>query len=365
MTVTATLNNLRRMPQSTLTPVRLSVAALVLAIASDHVSLGGQAPEGWQTAPAVKTLYEQARREGEVVLWGPQDRELDWVPTEFGKRFPGITVSWSADRAANTKIITEQRAGRYAVDVLTFSLGGVLPLAERRLLGTNEWAAWGAAPSSVLLDGTAASIYHLVYTIVYNETLVKTAELPRNWEDLLAPRWKGNLVASQFLLPRLLGFLALEWGEAKTAAYARALIDRQDTLITRAPREVILQRGERQLAVGEFVSASLYWKRSLGMPIGWAPMPLMAAAQFVVAPLARSPHPNAAKLLAGWLTTADAKAARERLRFDADVGPGSGTALAGQLAATRARILFEDVNNMKARAALYEAMSAIVSGRVR
>src|SRR5262245_35903695 len=324
----------------------------LLVVAAVAVNLRAQEP--WQNSPAVKALYERAQAEGEVVLWGPQDRELDWIPAEFGKRFPGIKVTWSADRAANTRIITEQRAGRHAVDVLTFSLGGVLPLAERKLLGANDWQAWGVNPQSVVLDGTSASVYHLVYTIVYNEKLVNAADLPKTWEDLLAPRWKGKLVASQFLLPRLLGFLALEWGEAKTAAYARALIEQQDTLITRAPREVILQRGEREVGVGEFVSASLYWKKSLGMPIGWTAMPIMGAAQFVVAPLATAPHPQAARLLAGWLASAEAKLLRERLRHDADIRSGA-TELAGQFAAARARIIFETVANMKARATHYEA----------
>jgi len=337
-------------------------ATLVVCVAASAV-LTAQG-DTWQTSPAVKALSEKARAEGEVVLWGPQDRELDWIPAEFGKRFPGIKVTWSADRAANTKVITEQRAGRYAVDVLTFSLGGLLPLSERKLLGTNDWAAWSSDSRGVLLDGTTAALYNLVYTVVYNETLVKAADVPKTWDDLLAPRWKGKLVASQFLLPRLLGFFALEWGEAKAAAYARALIDQQDTLITRAPREVILQRGERLVGVGEFVSAAMYWKSS-GMTIGWAPMPLMVAAQFGVSPLARAPHPNAAKLLSGWLISAEAKAARERLRFDADVRPGAQTALAARLAATGAKILFEDVPNMKARATQYEAMSALVAGRAK
>jgi ABC-type Fe3+ transport system substrate-binding protein len=91
----------------------------------------------------------------------------------------------------------------------------------------------------------------------------------------------------------------------------------------------------------------------------------MAAAQFAVAPLARAPHPHAAKLLAGWLASAEAKSLRERLRYDADVRPGAKTALASELAATGARIIFEDVINMKARASHYERMSAIVAGRVR
>lgn len=339
-----------------------TTAALVIVFSV--AALARQTADSWTTSPAVTALYGQAQSEGEVVLWGPQDREVDWIAAEFGKRFPGIKVTASADRAANTKAITEHRAGRYAVDVVTFSLGGLLPLADRRMLGPNDWTIWNNDARGVWLDGTTAGLYNLVYTIVYNETLVKRDELPRTWEDLLAPTWKGKLVASQFLLPRLLGFFALEWGEAKTAAYAKALLDQQDILITRSPREVILQRGERLMGVGEFVSASLYWK-SLGMTIGWAPMPIMPAAQFGVATLARAPHPNAARLLAGWLTTSEAKAARERLRFDADVRAGAKTNLASQLTSSGARIVYEDVPNMKARATFYETMSALVAGRTR
>jgi hypothetical protein len=47
------------------------------------------------------------------------------------------------------------------------------------------------------------------------------------------------------------------------------------------------------------------------------------------------------------------------------VRPGANTAFAAKLAATGARIVYEDVPNMKARAAHYEAMSAIVTGRAR
>src|SRR5262245_8650343 len=135
----------------------------LLVVAAVAVNLRAQEP--WQNSPAVKVLYERAQAEGEVVLWGPQDRELDWIPAEFGKRFPGIKVTWSADRAANTKIITEQRAGRYAVDVLTFSLGGLLPLSERKLLGGKDWSAWSGDSSEVLLDGKSAVLYNVVYYV--------------------------------------------------------------------------------------------------------------------------------------------------------------------------------------------------------
>ncbi len=318
----------------------------------------------WMTSPAVQRLYEQAKTEGEVVIWGSQNRELSWIPEVFNARFPGIEVKWTADRAAGTKVVTEHRARRYSVDVFHFSLGGTLPVHRRRILGTNDWTIWGNRPDDVLLDGAAGATHNLVYAVVYNENLVAAADLPTSWDDLLTPRWQGKLVASQFLLPRLLGFLALEWGEAKATRYARALIDEQDTLITRAPREGLLQSGERVMAVGEFIGSAMFWK-SEGLPIGWVAMPLMPAAQFVAAPLARAPHPSAAKLLSGWMTTEEAKAARERLRFNADVRPGAHSNLADVLESQGGRVLYEDLSNMMSRAALYEKLSAIVTGQAR
>ena len=55
------------------------LVAVTLAVAA----VAAQAQESWQSSPAIKALYEKARAEGEVVLWGPQDRELDWIPAEF------------------------------------------------------------------------------------------------------------------------------------------------------------------------------------------------------------------------------------------------------------------------------------------
>ena len=142
------------------------------------------------------------------------------------------------------------------------------------------------------------------------------------------------------------------------------MIEVQDTLVTRAPREGILQRGERLVAVGEFIGSAMLWK-SQGLPTGWITMPIVPAAQFAVAPLARAPHPNAAKLLSGWMTTDEAKSARERSRFNADVRPGATSNLAETLTALGRTILYEDLDNIVERATFYERLSRIVTGQVR
>lgn len=341
-------------------PSLIAAAALVLFVLASLAWAQG----GWVTAPSVKELYEKARAEGEVVIWGPALQELDWLQAEFGKRFPGIQVKWTEDLSAPTKVVAEYRAGRHAVDVFVFSLGGLVPLAERNILGPNDWALFGSPPANVFFNGNAAATHNLVFTFVYNADLVKDADLPKRWEDLLDPRWKGKLVASEFLLPRLLGFLALEWGEEKTAEFARGLRDRANILVTRAPIDAFLKSGERVATVGNLVSNAFIWK-SKGVPTGWVPLSPTGAVQFAVSPLAKAPHPNAAKLLAGWMTTDEAKEARERLRFDADVRPGARTKMAAELRSRDVKLIYEDVSTMKQRADFYGKLAPIVTGQVR
>ena len=113
----------------------LTVAMVALFVAWPFAAV---AQSDWQTSPEVRKLYEVARAEGEVVILGAQRRELAWIQEPFGKRFPGIEVKWTADRSAATKLITEYRAGRFAVDLFHFPLGGMLPVDRRCVLATND-----------------------------------------------------------------------------------------------------------------------------------------------------------------------------------------------------------------------------------
>jgi ABC-type Fe3+ transport system substrate-binding protein len=339
---------------------RILAALLVLAGLAGVVG----AQSDWSASPEVRDLYNKAKAEGQVVIWGPAVQEMDWLQAEFGRRFPGIEVKWTEDLSAPTKLIAEYRAGRHAVDVFVFSLGGLMPVNDRGILGPNDWAVWGTPAGNVFFNGNAAATHNLVYTVVYNTEHVKESDLPKRWDDLLDPRWKNRLVASEFLLPRLLGFLALEWGEAKTAEFARALRDRQNLLVTRAPIDGVLRSGERVASVGNFRSNALIW-RTQGAPTGWVPLSPTGAVQFAVSPLSRAPHPHAAKLLAGWMTTDEAKNARERLRFDTDVRPGARTRLALELKTHGMKLLYEDVGTMKQRADFYNRLAPIVTGQAR
>jgi len=142
----------------------LTVAMVALFVAWPFAAV---AQSDWQTSTEVRRLYEVARAEGEVVILGAQRRELAWIQEPFGKRFPGIEVKWTADRSAATRLITEYRAGRFAVDLFHFPLGGMLPVDRRCVLATNDWTIWSNGPEDVLLDGKVGVTHNLVYAVVY------------------------------------------------------------------------------------------------------------------------------------------------------------------------------------------------------
>ncbi|OGA22447.1 MAG: hypothetical protein A3I01_15555 [Betaproteobacteria bacterium RIFCSPLOWO2_02_FULL_65_24] len=337
---------------------KLFAGALAISFAA------GAAAQSWKDSAAVRALYENAKKERKVIIWGPQQREVDWIPEAFGSMFPGIEVQWLGDNNIATKAIAEARAGRHEVDVFHTSLGGVLPLNQRGLLAVNDWSVFGTKGRNVALDGKAGLTSNHVYAVVYNTQKVKPSDLPKLWTDLLDPRYKGKMVGSSFLMPRLMGFLGLEWGEDKALQFARNLVEKTDILVTQAPRDSFLQSGERVYAIGDFDSAGLFWA-SRGLPVSYViPQPAVAV-QFIIAVMANAPNRNAARLLAGWMTTPEAKRAREKMRFEADYGPDSESPAAKKLHSSGVKFLFENEANMAQREQIYKKATPIFTGQKR
>ncbi len=291
-------------------PHRL-VAAALLALVSACAAAPAFAQVSWPDNPAIRTLYEKAKAEGEAVIWGPVQAEVDWIEPEFSKRFPGIAVKGTGDLQAATKLIAEARADRHSVDVWQNSLGGMLEVQRRGLLAKVDWQQLGFEADRIAFGGEGLTIHNFVYSTLYAKDFVKEADLPKAWDDLLDPKWKGRMVSQDFLFSRLMGFLALEWGEERTEKWGRAMINDQKLLIVDTPRESFLKTGERVLAVGDFISQSFQYSDN-GVPTGYTILDIVPAVQFVVSVMKDAPHPNAARLLAAWLGTDEGLALREK-----------------------------------------------------
>lgn len=332
------------------------------AVAASLVLPRWAAAADWQPNAAMMALYEKAKAEKEVSLWTPAQIEGGWVNDQFAKRFPGITVNLTADLQGATKIIAEARAGRHTVDNWTFAIGGMLEVQKRGLLAPEDWAKYGIDPKDTFFDGEAAATHNFVYTTIYSKAAVKPADLPKTFDDFTDPKWTGKLVAQSFLLPRMMGFFALEWGPDRAEKWGRTLIEDRKMLIINSPSEPYLKSGERVMAVGESISLA-YQYQADGLDVAYRTLDLVPAGQFAVTVLKDAPHPNAALLLAAWLSSDEGKFYYEKLIHEADVRPDSKSELAAEIRKSGAKIVLENLDTMALRAKYYEGYSKMVRGQ--
>lgn len=315
-------------------------------------------------SPEVQALYEAARAEGSVVIWGTQAKEVDWIPAAFGEAFPGITVEVLGDNDIATKAITEARGGRHAVDVFQTSVNASLPVQERGLFTENDWSIFGIAPDRVLMDGQFGLSHTSAYSLVWNTDLVDGSTLPDSWLELAAPEYAGKMTGSLFLLPRMIGAIGVVEGEEAALGFARDLMDSSDILLTRAPRETFLQSGERAIAVGEIDQLARVWMQQ-GLPVDYKILEPVVVSQFGVSVMANAPHPNAAKLLAGFLVSPEGRAARAKATDQFDYRPGTTDEMPASLHERGLKFFYDTPEVAAEHVRLIDAIAPILAGQAR
>src|SRR4029077_6292070 len=232
------------------------------------------------------------------------------------------------------------------------------------LLGPVDWSPFAIDKRNIAFDGKMAYTSNIVYIVAYNNKLVKETEAPENWIDILDERYKGKGASSTFLLPRLIGGVGLAWCEDKPLQFVRDIVARTNLLLTRAPRESLLQSGERRYAFGE-IDSLIRAVAAEGLPVSQVvPLPVVVG-QFGVTVMKNAPHPNAARLLAGFLATAEGKAARLQATSQADYGPTSDNTFAKTLHSGKLQVVWDTPDNMAAREALFGRAAAILTGQSR
>jgi len=328
------------------------------------VGAASAADAEWAGTPAVQALYERAKKEGEVIFWGPQQREVAWVPEAFATVFPAIEVKTLGDGDIATKAIAEARAGRHQVDVFFSAYPSMLLLVQRGLLAQQDWSMFGVTARDVAYEGRVGFTHTIAYSVVYHREKVKESDLPQHWTELLDERYKGKMVSSPFLLPRMLASIGMDWGEERVLQFARDLVTQTDIMLTRAPRESLLQSGERLYAIAEIEVQARLWALE-GIPVGFVIPDPAVIVPLGVGVMAKAPHPNAARLLAGWMASVEGRRARKIAVFSGDYRQGSEDPLVKQLEARGAKILVDDVAHVAARQKLMNRLSPIISGQAR
>jgi len=265
---------------------------------------------------------DKAKQEGRIAFytsWGPSD--ADYVVKAFERKFPQLrieTVRASSERTL-TRLLAEQRAGKYLGDVVAISGIQWGILKEKNALdrylskeAANFPADWRDP------EGYGVGLHQTLYVIGYNTRLVSAETAPKSYEDLLQPRWKGQLGwdSEEYYL---FGALLKARGRDKGMEFFRRLAEQQInfrkgyTLITEL------------VSAGEFpLSVSLYQHRvdeyqEKGAPLQWiAPSPLVGGDPNRISLLKNAPRPNAAKVFIDFMLSAEG----QKLLVDKGRSPG-------------------------------------------
>jgi len=269
---------------------------------------------GWSQGGPDPKLIEGAKKEGQLVYYTTMTLDQSKQTVDrFEKKYPFIKTSLfrTGGGPLLNKIFTESRGGRHDWDIVVGRGEMVLPLMQRKLLASYQ------SPEKTMIDeqlvdkeGYWAAYYVNSYVLGWNTKLVKKQDVPKTYEELLNPKWKGGLISLDTEAYGMLEGLKGVWGQEKTLAYFKRL----------AALEPVLKRGntERvQLALaGEYplivaYNQTIQRMTSRGAPIDWLPLE-PAVTQVNPAMIgSKAPHPNAARLFFDFILS---KEGQEMLR---------------------------------------------------
>jgi len=278
----------------------------LFAVFTCLVALSGEALS--QTGGMPASVIEGAKREGTVVFYGPLNiNDSMMLLKRFEGKYPFIKTEllrMSAEPLLN-RILTEDKAGRNAVDVINNTV--INALKRARLLQPYRSTENPAYPEQFRdPEGYWASLYNNYYVLGYNSRLVSAKEAPKDWQDLLNPKWKGKIGMDQEEYEWYAATFE-SWGREKAQKFHRAL----------APQQIHWRKGHtlisQLIVAGEFPVGIVYAHRAESMKKAGAPIEWVKTSDPVFVALspvgvaAKAPHPNAAKLLLDFMLSKEAQ----------------------------------------------------------
>jgi iron(III) transport system substrate-binding protein len=285
----------------------IAATALLIAGAAQAQSIGplpSVSQADWDKVVAA------AKTEGEVVVYTPNNGApyFKQVTAAFMAKY-GIKVSNFDARVPelNARIQAEQAAGRYLADVVQNGTQQIDFLSQSN--GTYAPIGGGIPNAANLRQGlTADAVQVPCYVqpdgILVNTDMVKPADMPKSWHDLLDPKFKGHIVMED---PRAGGNGGLVFS-VFLHKFGRPFLEQL------APQIAAMDRDSRQSE--QEVARSQYWiympevlansTSLVGLPVKFVqPSEGSPYVEVSCGMFKNAPHPNASRLFINFFLDAE------------------------------------------------------------
>ena len=143
-----------------------------------------------------RMLIEGAKQEGSLTLYTSQQLgDTNPIIEAFEKRY-GIKVKvWrSGPDNVVPRILNEAKSRRFEFDIVETEGQALEALQrEKQLQAVNTPYLNDLLPQALRPHGEWVGTRLLIFAQAYNTNLVKKEDLPKTWQDLADPKWKGKL----------------------------------------------------------------------------------------------------------------------------------------------------------------------------
>jgi iron(III) transport system substrate-binding protein len=249
-------------------------------------------------------LVEAAKKENKLVWYTSMAIDTSKPLLDaFQKEYPFIKTELvrAGEEQLMNRVMSETRAGQWLFDAISTSAMGAM--VERRLI-TPYISPERDAFLSEFKDpqGYWTGIFVNNLVLCYNTKMLAAKDAPRNYPDLLDPKWKGKMLMDSTDYDWF-GTLATVWGKEKTVQYMKRL----------ALQNPLWRRGHgltaQLLGAGEVPLAWAYNFRIERMKNEGAPVEWIETFDPIVVTVsgmglsAKAANPNAAKLLIDFATS--------------------------------------------------------------
>jgi iron(III) transport system substrate-binding protein len=246
-----------------------------------------------------REVVEGARKEGQLVFYsGMPIPDAQEILSTLEKKYPFIKTTFyrATGSALVSRIQTEQRAGTHIWDVMNATGFEPYALVEQGYFAKYDSAERRDFPEGHKdNDGMWATMYTTPMVVSYNVKLVAPADLPKDYADLLSPKWKGRLGMDSSDLEWYANLRKI-WGAEKARNFLEGL-KRQDIRFAqgRSMLTGLLSGGEIALLVNNFLQNAIEAKHK-GSPVEFLALDPVVSAAGLVGINRLAPHPNAARL---------------------------------------------------------------------
>lgn len=286
---------------------RATVFLMLLAISLNFPGLNRAHASNAETLWASLEKLPAAERERRIIEGAKKEGEMVWYTNSgienatryiqaFRKKYPFINANFwrSKTRQVTQRIVSEANAGRHLVDVIKPSFDLLPIFLERNIVARYETPVRAVFPAHAKAP-FYTNMNYAFRVFSYNPRKLNQKNVPRTWEDLLHPKWKGEILFDESSVEEVTTLLGV-WGKEKTVNYFTRLSQQQLQIrVGRDTTAQMMMAGEAPLAVTAY-AYNVEGLRAKNAPIDWVAQDVIPGLIYPLVMARHAPHPHAAAL---------------------------------------------------------------------